>query len=188
MPPYHITFEGHCLPTSTNSMPAPGATVTRNEVLPFLAPTACRVLWPLPFLSPALWGPERASQKMSVKFGARCADVTRAHCVRQWARDASTRRALNPEKCLCTKPTFCVFISENSKNPYRLQLFVGDATRAQCLRQWARDASTRRALNPENVFFTKPTFCVLSFENTKNPYRLQLFIGVARIVIRKQNP
>ena len=30
-----------------------------------------------------------------VKFGARRVNKSRAHCLRQWARDASTRRALN---------------------------------------------------------------------------------------------
>jgi len=111
-----------------------------------------------------------------------------ANAIQHWPRGASTRRALNPEKAFFTKPTFCVFMLENNNNPYTLQLFIGDATRAQCLWQWARGASTRRALNPENVFLTKPTFCILNLENSKNPYRLQLFAGVARIVIRKQNP
>ena len=54
------------MPTSTNSMPDPGATVTRNEVLPFLAPFACLVLF-LGLVLPRS-EPDRASH---VTFGAR---------------------------------------------------------------------------------------------------------------------
>ena len=82
MPPYHITFEGHCVPTSGYSIPAPGATVTRNEVLPFLAPTACAVLF-LGLVLPAS-EPDRASH---VKFGARRVDAPRGQ----------RHIALNPE-------------------------------------------------------------------------------------------
>ena len=71
--------------------------------------------------------------------------------------------------------------------PGRLHLVVQGQRVYECC-HFKSLASTRRALNPENVFLTKPTFCILNLENSKNPYRLQLFAGVARIVIRKQNP
>jgi hypothetical protein len=43
------------------------------------------------------------------RLGREASTRRAANAIQHWPRGASTRRALNPEKCFFTKPTFCIF-------------------------------------------------------------------------------